>query len=141
MFLIEIPPTLKESFRSQPKNIHSIRLALAALEIWDKVLVPIDKESQLPGSGCGSVGRAVTFNTRGLRFESSHRQNLYWTFVCLFTINCIEKTKINKRGREWPTFKRKSAAISRKYVLIKLKTFQFYLFTFYRYYSPWHSIA
>ena len=24
----------------------------------------------------------------------------------LFTINCIEKTKINKRGREWPTFKK-----------------------------------
>ena len=22
----------------------------------------------------------------------------------LFTINCMEKTKINKRGREWPTF-------------------------------------
>ena len=29
------------------------------------------------GSGCGSVGRAVAFNTRGPLFESSHRQNLY----------------------------------------------------------------
>ena len=28
------------------------------------------------GSGCGSVGRAVASNTRGLRFESSHWQNL-----------------------------------------------------------------
>ena len=28
------------------------------------------------GSGCGSVGRAVTSDTRGPRFESSHRQNL-----------------------------------------------------------------
>ena len=28
------------------------------------------------GSGCGSVGRAVASNTRGLRFETSHRQNL-----------------------------------------------------------------
>ena len=26
------------------------------------------------GSGCGSVGRAVASNARGLRFESSHRQ-------------------------------------------------------------------
>ena len=25
------------------------------------------------GSGCGSIGRAVAFGTRGLRFESSHR--------------------------------------------------------------------
>ena len=24
----------------------------------------------------------------------------------LFTINCFEKTKINKRGREWPTLKK-----------------------------------
>ena len=28
-------------------------------------------------SGCGSVGRAVAFNTIGPRFDSSHRQNLY----------------------------------------------------------------
>ena len=35
------------------------------------------------GSGCGSVGRAVTFDTRGPRFDSNHRQNLDGTFVCL----------------------------------------------------------
>ena len=29
---------------------------------------------------------------------------LYWT---LFSVNCIEKTKINKRGWEWPIKKRK----------------------------------
>ena len=29
------------------------------------------------GSGCGSAGRAVAFDTRGLRFESSHQQNLH----------------------------------------------------------------
>ena len=49
------------------------------------------------GSGCGSVGSAVASNSRCPRFESSHWQNLYWTFVYLFTINCIEKTKINKK--------------------------------------------
>ena len=26
------------------------------------------------GSGCGSVGKAVAFDTRGLQFESSHQQ-------------------------------------------------------------------
>ena len=46
------------------------------------------------GSGCGSVGRAVAFNTKGPRFDSSHRQNF---IEHLFIINCIEKTKINKK--------------------------------------------
>ena len=46
------------------------------------------------GSGCGSVGRAVAFDTRGPRFDSSHQQNF---IEHLFIINCIEKTKINKK--------------------------------------------
>ena len=53
---------------------------------------------RLKGSGCGSVGRAVAFNTRGPRFVSSHRQNfIEHLFVNLFIINCIEMTKINKK--------------------------------------------
>ena len=48
----------------------------------------------IEGSGCGSVGRAVAFDTRGPRFDSSHRQNF---IEHLFIINCIEKTKINKK--------------------------------------------
>ena len=48
---------------------------------------------QLKGSGCDSVGRAVAFDTRGPQFESSHRQTLYY----LYTVNCIEKTKIKKK--------------------------------------------
>ena len=39
----------------------------------------------------GSVGRAVTSNTRGPRFQSSHRKFLE---EHLFTLNSIEKTKI-----------------------------------------------
>ena len=35
-------------------------------------------------SGCGSVGRAVAFDTRGPRFDSSHRQNF---IEHLFIIN------------------------------------------------------
>ena len=59
------------------------------------------------GSGCGSVGRAVASDTRGLWFESGHRQNLYLTFVYLFTIRRNEKTKIDeKRNRELPTLKK-----------------------------------
>ena len=56
------------------------------------------------GSGCGSVGRAVTSHTRGPRFESRHRQifieHLFSTVNCTY---CIEKTEI-KWGREWPIF-------------------------------------
>ena len=33
------------------------------------------------GSGCGSVGRAVAFDTRGPWFDSSHRQNFNEHFV------------------------------------------------------------
>ena len=43
------------------------------------------------GSGCGSVGRAVASDARGLRFESSHRQ----TFIS--DIYLFEKTKIKKK--------------------------------------------
>ena len=57
-------------------------------------------------SGYGSVGIAVVSYTRGPRFVSSHRQNLYgkiyWTFF-----NCFEKTKNKgKRGRKWPFLKK-----------------------------------
>ena len=45
------------------------------------------------GSGCDSVGRTVASYTRVLQFNSYHRQ-------ILFTINCIKKTKIQKK-RPW----------------------------------------
>ena len=32
---------------------------------------------KITASGCGSVGRVVASDTRGLRFESSDWQNLY----------------------------------------------------------------
>ena len=45
------------------------------------------------GSGGGSVGRAVTSNSRGLQFESSdHQKNIEH----LGTVECIKKTKITK---------------------------------------------
>ena len=45
------------------------------------------------GSDCGSVGWAVTSDSRGPWFESSHHQNLFW----LLTVNCIKKTKIKEK--------------------------------------------
>ena len=49
------------------------------------------------GLGSGSVGRSDASDSRGLRFESSHWQNLCWT---MFTVNYIAKTK----KREWNHF-------------------------------------
>ena len=46
---------------------------------------------EVVGSGCGSVGRAVASDARGLQFESSHRQTFILD-IYLFTVNCIEKT-------------------------------------------------
>ena len=66
----------------------------------------LNKQMKILGSCCGSVGRAVVSDTRCPRFDSSHRQNLYQTFVFLFTVYFIEKTKINKKRPEWPTFKK-----------------------------------
>ena len=44
-------------------------------------------------SGCASVGRVVASDTRGPRFKSGHQQTLHY----LYTVNCIEKTKIKKK--------------------------------------------
>ena len=44
------------------------------------------KYFKMVGSGCGAVGRAVAYDIRGPRFESSHRQLL---FEHLFTVNCL----------------------------------------------------
>ena len=45
------------------------------------------------GSGCCLVGRAVASNSRGLWFESSHRQKLY---IEQLYANCFKKMKIKK---------------------------------------------
>ena len=76
------------------------------------------------GSGCGSVGRAVASHTKGPQFESSHWQNLYWTFVYLFAINCIEKTNINKKRPGMANFlkiKRLGALEADKWTCTRIK--------------------
>ena len=39
------------------------------------IVARFESKNLRPGSGCGSVGRAVACNIRGPRFESSPRQN------------------------------------------------------------------
>ena len=71
--------------RSHP--LHSAFLPL----VVGVIKMSIQKWHLLMGSGCGLAGRAIASNSRGPKFESKHRQNIYWTF---FTVNCIERTKI-----------------------------------------------
>ena len=47
------------------------------------------------GQWCGSVGRAVTSDSRGLRFESSHRQKFILNIV-----NCQLYWKDDNKGKE-----------------------------------------
>ena len=49
------------------------------------------------GSGCGSVGRAVASNTRGMQFESSHWQKFIYIEHFVYCQLCIRKTKIKKK--------------------------------------------
>ena len=44
------------------------------------------------GIGCGSVGRAVASDTRGVQFESSHRQK-FINIEHLNTVNCVLKRR------------------------------------------------
>ena len=60
------------------------------------------------GSGCGAVGRAVAFDTRGPGFESSHRQpkmNIYLLFV--------EKTKNKEKEAGNGPFKKRQGQLER----------------------------
>ena len=57
------------------------------------------------GSGCGSVGKAVTSDVRGPWFKSSHQQT-FIADIYLFTVNCNEKTKIKKEAGNGPVLKK-----------------------------------
>ena len=59
------------------------------------VLPCLDKKFYHRYSRCGSVGRAVASEIRDLQFKSSHSEQSY-------LLPTVEKTKIKKRGREWP---------------------------------------
>ena len=76
---------------------HFKRISSAHGQTFWRIIFCLERISVFGQWLCGSVGRVVASNTRGPRFESSHRQNLfiYWTFV--FCQLCIEKTKIKKK--------------------------------------------
>ena len=55
----------------------------SVLEWYDQCLpAMLEKKLLVQGSGCGSVGRADAYNSRGLRFKSSHRQTFISNIYC-----------------------------------------------------------
>ena len=62
------------------KPIRVCYFSLAKLR-HSTIFYDIVKE-QIKGGGCGSVGRAVASNSRGLWFESSHRQKIILNIYC-----------------------------------------------------------
>ena len=80
----------------------SYRRHLSLKELLFTVLNKLEQ-----GSGCGSVGRAVASDPRSPRFESCPWQKFK---LNIFTVNCIEKTKIKKKGREGPILKKQKQA-------------------------------
>ena len=62
------------------------------------------------GSGCGSVGRAVASDTRGPRFESSHRQKfIYILNICLLSTVFWKDENKEKEAGNGPFLKKKFA--------------------------------
>ena len=82
---------------------------------------------QNTGSGGGSVGRAVAYDARGPRFESSHRQTFISDIYLFIVKNFIEKTNINKK-RQGMAFLKTSAGFepSHKSIAITQKAPQSY---------------
>ena len=60
---------------------------------------------------CGLVGRAVASELKGLQFESSHRQTLYY----LHAVHFIKKMQINEKRPRIVHILRKEAGTGPKY--------------------------
>ena len=69
------------------------------------------------GSGCGSVGRAVATDTRGLWFESSHWQKfIYILNICLLSTVYWKEENKEKEAGTGPFLKKKTKA----YIFVKV---------------------
>ena len=67
------------------------------------------KNKSFLGSGCGAVGRAVTSETRGSGFESSHRQLLLNIYL-LLTV-CRKDENKEKEVGNGPFLKKQKLSI------------------------------
>ena len=61
----------------------------------DTSLYKVSECSLYSVSGCDSVGRVVTYDTRGSKLESSHLQNF---IMNIFTVNCLKDENEEKEA-------------------------------------------
>ena len=101
-------PGMDEIWASDVDQIRLGRRARNALRVAYDVEVCVDEgakfsnelaltmppfnEFKIFDCGCGSVGRAVDYDTRGPWFESSHRQK-FINIEHLYTVNCVLKRR------------------------------------------------
>ena len=79
---------------------------------------------KLLGSGCGSVVRAVASNTSGLRFESSHWQDL---FSVKFQLYWKDENKIKEGG---------IGPFKKLLIVFEIANFKFQMKSWYSRYPP-----
>ena len=71
------------------------------LPVWPDVGI---KSSPIFGSGCGSVGRVVTSNYQRSAVRIQSLAIIYVLNIGLFTVICVEKTKIKKKTPDMAQF-------------------------------------
>ena len=77
------------------------------------------------GSGCVAQLVERSFPIPEVRGSNPvFGKNLYWTFVCCQL--CVEKTKIKKRGREWPIFLKVKTNLRTFWATLKFNLATFY---------------
>ena len=75
------------------------------------------------GSGCGSVGRAC-YQRSAVRLQSSAKFIFEYLLVYLFILNCIEKTKINKKRPGMAHFfKKQIVCVEREIIIFVTQSF------------------
>ena len=78
-------------------NLHDTTEQAFLIQLTEKLKFPRTKFYDIRAVVVVSVGRAVASNTRGLRFESSHRQKFIYLLNFFYCQLCSEKTKIKKK--------------------------------------------
>ena len=82
-------------------SIRFLSLSIVLTENYSAPTANLIVKGSGNNSGCGSVGRVAASNSRGPRFESSHRQKImHWTFIYC-QLYWKDENK-GKRGLEWP---------------------------------------
>ena len=92
--------------KQEIENLHAA--LFTGWGVVETYLALVKPTKTMVGSGCGSVGRAVTSDNRGRRFESSHRQKfIYILNICLLSTVYWKDENKEKEAGNGPFLKKK----------------------------------